>query len=237
MPGLILDGFHYDRIVDGPTDAATRIAWLQRPLTQDLVDQSFRPQPWEQVIKVLRDMGHDADARAVAVAKQEAMRVAGKFNGIGWLLHGLYGVFAGYGYKPLRTVFAMALVFLIGAGVFMFAEAKGWIAPSSPIIHSQQTLIEACGQPQGHRLTTWTICPKLPNEYTTFNPLMYSLDLILPLVDLQQDQDWAPLVTINGQEWTWGRALIRIFMWFEILFGWAASLLLVAVLGNLVKKD
>ncbi len=29
----------------------------------------------------------------------------------------------------------------------------------------------------------------------------------------------------------------RWLMWFEILFGWAMSLMLVAVLGRLVKKD
>ncbi len=32
-------------------------------------------------------------------------------------------------------------------------------------------------------------------------------------------------------------AIARFYMWFEILFGWAMSLLLVAVLGNLVRKD
>ena len=45
------------------------------------------------------------------------------------------------------------------------------------------------------------------------------------------------MVTVNGSDWNWSRAIMRFYMWFEILFGWAASLLLVAVLGNLVKRD
>ena len=79
-------------------------------------------------------------------------------------------------------------------------------------------------------------CPT-PPDYSTPQPLAYSLDLILPLVDLQQDADWAPIViNANGNQLFWGYAL-RALMWFEILFGWTASLMLVAVLGRLVEKD
>ncbi len=83
----------------------------------------------------------------------------------------------------------------------------------------------------------WVRCPDMPPEYTSFDPLLYSLDLILPLVDLQQDSDWAPVIT-NSKGMAlplgwWARSL----MWFEILFGWMASLTLVAVLGRLVDKD
>lgn len=82
-----------------------------------------------------------------------------------------------------------------------------------------------------------------PNEYTTFQPLAYSLDLILPLVDLQQDKDWAPMVTRartsnptgDTEQFPLGH-FIRIVMWFEILFGWMASLMLVAILSGLVRK-
>ncbi len=35
----------------------------------------------------------------------------------------------------------------------------------------------------------WYLCKKLREEYTGFSPLAYSLDLILPLVDLQQERD------------------------------------------------
>jgi hypothetical protein len=83
----------------------------------------------------------------------------------------------------------------------------------------------------------WTQCPDMPPEYTTMWPWVYSLDLLLPLVNLQQDVDWAPIV-INGKgEQLVGGYLLRALLWFEILFGWAASLILVAVLGRLVEKD
>lgn len=235
---IILDGFRYNRIAGiGPTDAATRIAWLKRQPEKHL-KEDFKPQPWEQLIRVLRDMGHDADARAVAIEKQEMLRAAGKITGVLWPLHWLYGWLAGYGHRPLNTVCAMSLVWIFASYVYDYAEQRGVVAPSSPIIHANKTLNDACGGASGARLTQWTRCKDLPQEYTTFNAYLYSLDLILPLVDLQQDRDWAPIVTEDdGVTWTWYRAFNRFVMWFEILFGWGASLLLVAVLGNLVKKD
>ena len=87
------------------------------------------------------------------------------------------------------------------------------------------------------------MCEKLPEEYTGFSPLAYSLDVILPFVDLQQEKDWSPLIpTPKG---TWYKELfmfdapkhcIRLLLWFEILFGWVASLLLVAVVSGLTKR-
>jgi hypothetical protein len=77
----------------------------------------------------------------------------------------------------------------------------------------------------------------MPAEYATLQPLLCSLDLILPLVDLQPERDWVPIVeAAPGQNMPYGVFLCWL-MWFEILFGWVASLVLVAVLGRLVEKD
>ena len=87
----------------------------------------------------------------------------------------------------------------------------------------------------------WPQCAGLPSEYTTFNPLVYSLDLILPLVDLGQEEAWAPAATYTDVTGTvrplWGGMAIRLLMWFEILFGWFASLMFVAIVSRLVEKD
>ncbi|MEY4951595.1 MAG: hypothetical protein RL299_19 [Pseudomonadota bacterium] len=77
----------------------------------------------------------------------------------------------------------------------------------------------------------------MPAEYTTFQPQLYSLDLILPLVDLQQESDWAPIVESSpGVNLPFG-VFLRWLMWAEILFGWLASLTLVAILGRLIERD
>lgn len=53
----------------------------------------------------------------------------------------------------------------------------------------------------------------------------------------QQAAIWAPIVVTAGGEPLQGGLWTCRLMWFELLFGWGASLLLVAVLSNLVKKD
>ena len=66
--------------------------------------------------------------------------------------------------------------------------------------------------------------------------------MLLPLVDLQQERDWAariptPQATFYQEigHWTWAHG-VRIVMWLEILFGWLASLILVAVLTGLRRR-
>lgn len=235
----LLDGLHYDRIV-GKTDAASRIRWLERQRADQLNGDDWSPQPWEQLIKTLRDMGHPLEATKVAIAKQERMRRAGKVGGpLAQALHILYGALAGYGYRPIYTVGWMLVVWLVAAIYFHFGAQAGYIGPTTPLINSPAIAAQVEEQ-CGHRFeldkTPWTRCPAMPPEYTTFQPFLYSLDLILPLVDLQQEADWAPIVEAPDRTLPFG-AFLRWLMWFEILFGWAMSLMLVAVLGKLVNKD
>lgn len=238
--GHILDGLHYDRII-GPTDAETRIRWLERQRADQLNGEDWSPQPWEQLTKTLRDMGHPLEATKVAIAKQERMRRAGKVGGP-WAmrLHWLYGVLAGYGYRPLKTVQWMLAVFLGCAFFFHIGAGYGYIGPTTPLLNSPEIAAQVNAE-CGHRFELdkerWINCPAMPPEYTSFQPFLYSLDLILPLVDLQQEADWAPIVEDPpGRTLPFG-AFLRWLMWFEILFGWAMSLMLVAVLGKLVNKD
>ncbi len=240
---LVLDGFDYGHYSsNSPIKAESQIAWLNKQIPSHLLE-FFRPQPWEQVIKVLREMGHDGEARKVAIAKQEQMRVANKVGDFPLRqLHWLYGFFAGYGHEPLRAVSALLVLWLCGALAFQIVESYGIMGPSSPIINNSK-IAEECGPPKGNLESTWTTCSAMPKEYTTFSAFWYSADLILPLVNLQQEADWAPIVARSELEKDGTLDYIplgvfaRLLMWFEILFGWAASLLLVAVLGNLVKKD
>ena len=65
-----LDGFTYGQLARGaPTDVKTRKKWLMRQSTSHL-GSSFRPQPFEQLIKVLREMGHAHDAQQIGYFKE-----------------------------------------------------------------------------------------------------------------------------------------------------------------------
>jgi hypothetical protein len=107
----------------------------------------------------------------------------------------------------------------------------------APTHSLHEAIREACEKELTDSRVEWINCTAVPAEYTTFNGFFYSLDLILPLVDLQQERDWAPVVVDEDNRYLVLGSLTRLLMWLEILFGWGMSLLLVAVLGNLVKKN
>lgn len=249
--GHIFDGFSYKRII-GVTDAARRIAWLRQQRSDHLTTE-FKPQPWEQLIKVLREMGHSYDAGQVAIAKQQQLRKAGKIKGlIRRLVHRIYGITTGYGYHPMRLIVLNMFLWVACSVWYADAANSGIMAPTNAEIIAHRQLhgdlgsnaadAGICGiRGEVEVPRFWPNCSSMPSEYTTFNSVAYSLDLILPLVDLQQERDWAPAVT-----YTDGRGdthdliaghITRVLMWFEILFGWTASLVLVAVLTRLVEKD
>lgn len=233
---LVLDGMRIGRFAENaPTDGATRVRWLLRQRSAHL-NEDFKPQPWEETIRVLREMGHPEDAKIVAVAKQDQLRRAGRLTGVARPLHFLWGRLAGYGYRPLRLMGWMLLVWAIGSGMFWLGMKGGYMAPTSPIVITSGQIDAACdaGPNAGER--RWTLCPKLPDEYSTFQPTAYALDLLLPVISLQQDTEWAPVVG-NAKKFYGAGIALRGLMWFIILFGWVASLMLIAILTNLVKKD
>jgi hypothetical protein len=56
---LLLDNFTYDRLAgDRSWDPDLRKEWLKRQPREHL-DKNFRSQPFEQLVKVLRTMGHN----------------------------------------------------------------------------------------------------------------------------------------------------------------------------------
>jgi hypothetical protein len=89
----------------------------------------------------------------------------------------------------------------------------------------------------------WFLCNSLPAEYTTFSPLAYSLDILLPLVDLGQEKSWGPLVPtpkqpIYGEFFSFSAAhFVRLLNWIEILYGWIASLLFVAIVSGMSRRS
>lgn len=235
-----LDGLTYARFGE-PTDlsAPARIAFLKLQRENDLGRQ-FKPQPWAQMVKVLREMGHTDAAREVAIEYEEARRKAGTIKSkTARLLHWIYGTSVGYGHRPMRLLKIAGLVWFVCAILYYDAALEGWIAPSNPV-YFQDTRYKDCRPDSGGN---WVYCDRFAAaEYAAFNPFAYSLDLILPLVNLQQEESWSPIVDkgaanakLIGHDFNRG-IFVRLLMWFEILFGWAASLMFVAIAASFVKR-
>ena len=159
-----LDGFSYRRIT-GPTDASERIAWLDQQPKEDK-GAYFKPQPYEQLAKALRDMGHTEDAKRVAMCKQRYQRWANWLRAFhswrrNWwhplriLILGatavrcfislLFQLVVGYGYRPIYALgWLMVFVFLVGRGIFAWAYDAGAMVPNDPRTLRSELAITAC---------------------------------------------------------------------------------------------
>ncbi len=104
-PGrLDLDGFTYDTLAwDSPVGWRERRRWLELQHGTD-----FRPQPYEQLVAVLRRMGHERDALQIAIAKQDADLKKGDPSRRRRLWMGFLRATIRYGYEPWRALGYMA---------------------------------------------------------------------------------------------------------------------------------
>ena len=204
---LILDGFVYGALGGAaPTDAKARLEWLNRQPEGD-----FRPQPYEQLAKVLRGMGHERDAREIAIAKQEALRKSDRMGSWGRAWNYFLGATIGHGYKPWKALWYILGAVIIGAVVFGLAFNNDLMVPTKERIYLAESY------------------PPPPSQYPRFQPFIYSLDVFLPIVDLHQESYWLPNASTP-----WGWAVMG-YMWLQILLGWVLTTVAVAGLTGLVR--
>lgn len=234
-----------------------RLSWLARqPLRHRR--EGFRPQPYEQLTKTYRAIGHEDDARTISVAKRTAFRRSHLFrlwNGafawsklwllplravqtawemIAWLLIGLV---AREGYSWMRPAALVVAAWLGCAWVYGEAARQGAFAPSNPVVYTQPDLASACRD-------NWASCRKLPPEHPAFDSLVFSADVILPTVDFGQERVWSArddkpvsldLPMLGALRL--GPQAIGLLVNIEVVLGWLGFGLLIAVVSGLLKRE
>lgn len=160
----------------------------------------FYPRPYEQLAKIFRDMGKESDAKEIQIAKQDDLRKSGELGLIDWCWNGFLGLTIGHGYRTERALAFLIVLWLFGGWVFGRANNKG---------------IMLCSKECGGQ---------------TFSPLMYSLDVLLPVINFHQKDYFLPDAnTPYGNR-------VRKYFWFQIFVGWIRTMLLVAFWTGLVRK-
>lgn len=234
---VVLNGFTYGRLSGAaPTDAMTRIGWLEGQPRRHVTTE-FRPQPWEQLVKVLREMGHPEEARKVAIAKHMKMRAAKRYIGGSAVWDWFYGVLVGYGYRPWKLLWIAFGVWIACAVVYSLAiRAEMLGSPAPLLVPATEEVNAACIVDRAIRKDSRP-CTRLSPDYSGFISLAYSAEVLLPVISLGSKAEWKPaLHTAHGEPLAWGWIVFLVY-WLEIAFGWLAGLLLVAAVGGLVKKE
>lgn len=256
---IILDRCRYSAFAGrAPVDAAARLEWLglQRPKKYGV---AFWPQPYEECARALREAGHGGAARAILIEKERLQRAARckelraeNRTGQAALLavwDGILGATVRYGRAPLLAFVWLAGFWLAGTAVFGGAETFGAIKPNLPQVQRAPEWV-LCGMDAGEAVTLPSLgrdavglrqplqtqygcflSQKEALSYPQFNAGIYSADVLLPVVSLEMQSYWLP----NDQN-PFG-VFARWYLWFQIIAGWALTLLAVAGFSGLIKQD
>ena len=222
---LDLDGAKYSIIRHiGSGDLAHRsIRWLQRQFVDGVPDRrSFRPQPYEQLTRVLREGGRAVEANAIAVEKIR-MRLAARVDRP-WAraFPNLLMLVSNYGYSTYRAM-ASFLVFVL-LGTLMYSTALfGFQQPFVPVEHDPA--------PVTYQFAFGLLASSVDDGCPGLDVMHYALDAALPVIDLAQDLRcrFTPEGTFR---WLW-LMLHSLY----VLGGAALSAIVVLTLSGVMRQD
>jgi hypothetical protein len=237
---LRLDGFVYqdlylhnpatpaaiqsDRLPDPVLlNAQTRICWLMLQPPEDRPS----PQPWMQLASLLESKGNLTGAKQVRFQFSRVQALSA--NPLKFVLSFVYDWIEE---DPLNVLWPIVLLWLFGTLVFWRARRMNAMAPTD------EKAFDKFKQSQ-----------PMPDQITPFNPWIYSLENVLPVVRLGQDTAWAPSALVrptsrfsHRKHMRWTRWLpglnypwLAFLRWTLILLGWALALILGAAIGSRFK--
>jgi hypothetical protein len=174
---LFLDGFVYDRITYGPTEAKARLRWLARqyPAKWPTPEYPFAPQPYRQLAKVLRERGDDDGAVTVLEEMERLRRKQEDHTKVERLESWVFRESIDYGYNPARAIWEILGFSALAWIIYRRSYLAGNITPTEKDAYES---FKDSGRPLPH--------------YTRFAPLVYSVENSLPVVTLGQGDKWHP---------------------------------------------
>ena len=171
-------------------------------------DENFSFQPYTQLSKVLQSSGKENIATQILIAKENR-----RYDIIENPLEQIWGeilrITIAYGYCPWLA-FIWALI-IVGNGLFAFKY----------------------GFEHNSILPTDKDCKDIDKckNYPKFDPLVYSIDVFLPIIDLRLKNAWLPKA-----DNAYGESL-RYYFWFQTLAGWGLTTIWVAGFTGLVRNN
>ena len=244
-----LNGLTYDTIIGAPLDAKTRLIWLDKGSNWG---GEFTPQPYTQLAKVLRNLGHDSDARSILLQRDLLLGPPNRarlkmipdgtwkvgFQSLWFdithplrvIVDYMFRLIAGYGHRPFRSIpILLALIFITIIPAH-YAWVEGSFAPNSAIIQESQGWKEH--QLESNPAKSWSEKGAAGNDWETFNRYAYGLDVVIPIINFGQTEAWAPS---TNRGW-WGKQLYWM-RWVLGALGWIVTALGAAAITGVIRRD
>jgi hypothetical protein len=234
---FIISGFSYDRLEQPQGlpairtwDHAARCAWLRRQAAYDAG-------PYEQAARVFRQHGYADGARAILIAQRRHARAAisGRGGGPRRALDTAYSLTVGYGYRPVRVLWLIAVLLILVTVTLQLPGARSAMRATT----SAGTVYTTTGPLQLQDGSGTAAAAASRNAHADdcgdgqvrcFNPVFYAIDTVIPLVSLDQRATWYPdPSTTSGTIMQW---------WLNVatILGWLLSSILALSLASLARS-
>jgi len=222
---LDLDGASYDRVrLMGDGDLVRRsIAWLRRQYPKNRPDTAnFRPQPYEQLTRVLRSSGLTREADAIAVEKIR-MRLAARVDPP-WhrVFPRILMLISHHGYSTSRAVLSFLLFVLLGAAMYTVA-IRDFDQPFYPF--------EQPPEPTTYVLPFQLGEKRVPLGCPGLDTLQFALDYAIPVINIGQDS-FCRFVPEGPARQLW----LTLHSLFALL-GAALSAVVILTLTGILRRD
>jgi hypothetical protein len=204
-----LAGFSYQRFgsldpsqSQGEWRPQVRARWLA-----GMVD--YDPRPWSQVATVLRASGNGAGAEDLLIAQRRCerrRRIGTQRRRWRRALDVLVDVTIGYGYRPERVLLIMVALI---AAVSLSLIPTGWQS-SMRAVDPAGVIYTPAGVLPGAGVSQPGQCGE--GKVRCFNPVLYAVDTVIPIVDLKQRSTWYPSRD-TGSWLEWWLSLATLLGW------------------------
>lgn len=265
---LVLDGFEYEHLYSARGNSQggkeadvveARTRWLYAQSRQD-VFAHLKPQPWQQLSKVLAAHGYEDEARQIAIQQRVALRRVDGTSFSHYFLSFLLHYVADYGFRPWKTVgWSVMTVFLFSYVFFLFAyhtcglkepvcaDHRAFVEEKDRENSSEPAKLVFKGRDERAFVRTLPadFVPAIQNvrdaeetlqqTYPAFNSLLYSLDAFLPLLNLGTEPFWRPNENLKVNGLPWGTILQWLYVLEQIIGAILISLVITGFTGLLTR--
>lgn len=237
---FVISGFSYERLEQpqgfrpGRTwDHAARSAWLRRQVTYDAG-------PYEQAARVFGQHGYSHGAKAILIAQRKHARstVSGRGALPRRTLDTAYSLAVGYGYRPARVLWLIAVLLILVAISLQIpgAQAAMRTTTATGLIYTTKGPLQPQATPGVAETAPGQGAPELrthacgDGQVRCFSPVLYAIDTVIPLVSLDQRSTWYPdTSTADGVIMQWWLNAATIL-------GWLLSSIFVLSLASLARS-
>jgi hypothetical protein len=176
----------------------------------------YSPQAYESLADYYLRRGNPVGHTYMQIAKHDDYILYGPVRFLEDIWRILLRYTTGYGYRLWLAGLIAAIIVIVGGEVYKYAYESGCIVPASVDVLVNEPYTQK-GIP--------------PQDYPRFQPMVYSLDVFLPIIDLKMESYYLPVRdTPIG-------SFARGYMLLQIISGWLLTTLFATAVGSLLREQ